>query len=323
MPSCVQSQYSPAKHFLLSIGGARWKEINLVMFTVFVDDSGTDPKQAVAIASALVIPSRRIEALEKEWEELKDKKGFVCFHSSPCASKNPKEEFANWSDKDVRSLFVRVRQLTKKYGVKAISYGVHRSDYDAVLPQQMRDEGGQNHYTWAIRVVLDELDKWAFREREADPFEYLIDWVDPKAEKLRKEEIEMVFARKESVFPGRYEGHYEFKKSCDFAGLQCADLLAWSCYQISLDAFTQKVPHPLASAAFYDFENHRPGWLMAVTQTKEQLTKWAAEQMEDTEASRNHREWLNRYRLSKVKQRVAPKKRTASTPRSSKYLNPV
>jgi hypothetical protein len=277
------------------------------MFTVFIDDSGTDPKQAVAIASALVIPSRRLVALEKEWDKLKSEKGFDCFHSSICASKNPNKEFANWKDEEVRSLFIRVRKITKKYGIKAISYAVNRSDYDAVLPQQMRDEGGQNHYTWAIRIVLDELDKWAFKQLEGDPFEYLIDWVDPKAEKLRKEEIEMVMAQKESVFPGRYDGHYQFKKSCDFAGLQCADLLAWCCYQIALDAFTQKVPPALAKAAFYDFERHRPEWLMAITQTKEQLTKWASEQMSDTESSRSHREWLDRYRKSKSKQRTVSK----------------
>jgi len=306
MPSCVHSQpYSHAKHFLLSVGGARWKEMNLVMFTVFIDDSGTDPNQDVAIAAALVIPSARLVALEREWNKIRAGLHFDFFHSSACAFKNPKTEFADWDDKHIRALFVRVRHLTKKYGIQAISFAVCKGDYDEAMPIEMRDQGGRNHYTWAIREVLNLLDNWAFWGKVSNPFEYLIDWVDPKSERLRRNEIEMVFAQKESDFPGRFEGHYEFKKSRDFPGLQCADLLAWSCYQIALDAFNQKTPHPLGNEAFYDFERHRFNWLFAMTMTKSQLSNWVSEQMSNPTLNHQRDEWAKRYREQKKLAKVS------------------
>jgi hypothetical protein len=37
------------------------------VFTVYIDDSGTAPDQQVAIASGLIIPAIKAEALDKEW----------------------------------------------------------------------------------------------------------------------------------------------------------------------------------------------------------------------------------------------------------------
>ena len=52
-------------------GGARWKGVAVVPFTVYLDDSGTSPSQHVAIASAVIIPASRLLLLEREWERLR------------------------------------------------------------------------------------------------------------------------------------------------------------------------------------------------------------------------------------------------------------
>ena len=60
MASCAQKQIlSPAKHFLLSAYGTKWKKANLVMFTVYVDDSGTADDQKTVVAAALIVPARK------------------------------------------------------------------------------------------------------------------------------------------------------------------------------------------------------------------------------------------------------------------------
>lgn len=79
---------------LVSTRGSRWKEVSLVMFTVYIDDSGTSPDQHVAIATALVMPAARITALDKEWETLTRKEGFSDFHMSICVARNEKSQFA-------------------------------------------------------------------------------------------------------------------------------------------------------------------------------------------------------------------------------------
>src|SRR5271155_4361077 len=45
----------------------RWRDVFLAMFRAYIDDSGTDPEQQVAIASMLIMPATRIPALDREW----------------------------------------------------------------------------------------------------------------------------------------------------------------------------------------------------------------------------------------------------------------
>ena len=74
----------------------------MAAFNVYIDDSGTDPKQKVAIASCIVIPAVRISALDREWIALKDEEQFSEFHTSECIANNPKSDFANW-DEDIKN----------------------------------------------------------------------------------------------------------------------------------------------------------------------------------------------------------------------------
>ena len=52
------------------------------MITVYVDDSGTDPRQKIAIASAVIVESRRVESLDKEVAGLFADEGFSYFHTA-------------------------------------------------------------------------------------------------------------------------------------------------------------------------------------------------------------------------------------------------
>jgi hypothetical protein len=109
-----------------------------VMFTLYIDDSGTSPSQPVAIATALIIPRIQIVRLEKEWDKFRSKENFECFHTSEFYFRNPKSEFASWDDNKQERVFRRVRQISKKYGVRAISIAVNKKDYDEVVPAEMR-----------------------------------------------------------------------------------------------------------------------------------------------------------------------------------------
>ncbi len=127
------------------------------MFTVFIDDSGTAPAQAVAIATALIIPQAQIIRLDTEWDGLRAKEEFDCFHTSEFYFKNPKSEFANWTDAKRARVFTRVRQISTKYGIRAVSIAVKKSDYDEVAPTELRSFLGKSHYSWAVRQVIGNL----------------------------------------------------------------------------------------------------------------------------------------------------------------------
>ena len=292
---CRRQPYSAANHFLLSIGCSKKKEFNLVMFTAYIDDSGTSTTQPVAIASAIIIPSKRISALESVWVKLAEKHGFTDFHTAVCVARNPKSEFANWDEKKVKAVIARIRQISKKFGVKAFSVAVNKADYDHVIPVEIKAVGGAQHYTWAVRHLIRLLDLWGADTGMSIPYEYIFDWIDPKSGKVEKSEIETVLAQEDTIHPGRYEGHYAFKKRRDFAGLQCADLLAWSCYQFALNKFKGVPLSPIADESFTDFERPFPldkEWLTALTVTRPNLEDWIKKESANPISQTRRAEWL-------------------------------
>jgi hypothetical protein len=84
------------------------------MFTIYIDDSGSDPKQAVAVAAGLIVPAKQIPLLDNRWSSFKTTQKFTDLHASVCAAKNPKTDFAAWDDDKVRRVLNRACQITQK-----------------------------------------------------------------------------------------------------------------------------------------------------------------------------------------------------------------
>jgi len=238
------------------------------MFSIYFDDSGTAPEQRMAIASAFIIPAAQLLALESEWRTLQTKQGFSIFHASPIAFKNKKEGYPDWSDIKRERVFARVRQISKKYSIApqgAASFAVHKQEYDDLVPDILKVKVGKDHYTFAIQEVLKMLDAWTKKRN----VEYIFDWIKPSDPK--RKEIE-------AVFEARGIKTFSFRSKDDIPGLQCADQIAWTCYQHALLEFFQKTPHPLAVLALNDY-GHRldeHDWLHAVTIRKPELRQFAA-----------------------------------------------
>jgi hypothetical protein len=233
---CVQVNFIvPTYHALVSAYGETWSERLLVMFTAYIDDSGTAPEQKVAMATALVIPAHRIIRFESEWNTFIEKWGIRDFHTSECAVANSKSDYAGWDRPKIDAIFKRVRQIIKKYGVRSYSLSVHKSDYDAVIPAENRPMFGRYHYTYGIHNLLALLDDWACRTGVEHPLEFVFDNMDGKSQKIEKQEIENALSRSEAARPGRFAGRYSFRNRKEVPGLQCVDLIGWTCYRFGLN----------------------------------------------------------------------------------------
>jgi hypothetical protein len=235
----------------------RWKEVLLAAFNVYIDDSGTDPKQKVAIASCIVIPAVKISALDREWKALKDKEQFSEFHTSECIANNPKSDFTDWDENKKSRVISRIRQIIKKYAVKVVSFAVNKLDYEQLAPPEVKEFTGEHHYSWAAENVLNWLDHWGDKTKASLPFEYVYDYMD---EGTRKNEIDGLMIRMENFYAengeaGRYS-NYGFRRRQDIPALQCADLLAWTCYQIALNYFNKTPLNQFAVDSFVDLKNH-------------------------------------------------------------------
>ncbi|MFZ0392520.1 MAG: DUF3800 domain-containing protein [Terracidiphilus sp.] len=300
MPLVCPSQYSMMWHSLVSGFGSHWRERDLIMFTVYVDDSGTSRGQPVAVAGVLIIPALQIIPLDKEWATFSAKYGFTDLHAAECAALNPKT-YPTWDEAKVEKVFWRARQIIKKRASKAFSFSIYKKDFDDAAPLESRKTGGQNHYTWALRNLMSLLVQWHGERRIPVPFEFVFD----RAAGRDKREIEMLMAQFDSLAPGKFEGHYQFRNRADVPALQCVDLLAWSCYSKSRLRYGP-VPIPrVAEESFDDFLRHRDGqWLTAMTFDPRGL-KEAFEMDRATIDEQARQEWYRNYKAK----RETPKRR--------------
>jgi hypothetical protein len=270
------------------------------MFSVYIDDSGTDPNQKVAIATGMIIPAPRIAALDREWDKFKQKEQFECFHTSPCLAGNQKEGFGAWDQEKKTRVLRRVRRIAKKYAAKAFSLAINKSDYEEVMPREFVELGGQYHYTWAIRNLLMILDAWAIQSSVTTSFEYIYHWMDPKAQKIPRQEIETVMAQAEDAArrsnAGRTYVNYSFRRDEEIPALQCVDAVGWAAYQSALKVFVAAPVSELAIESFSDF--HRAdgsGWLVALTISKEHLRDWVERERADGRGLERLKAWMRAH----------------------------
>lgn len=268
------------------------------MLTVFIDDSGTDPNQKVAIATGLIVPALRIAALEREWDQFKTKEQFECFHTSPCLAGNTKEGFGEWDDEKKLRVLRRVRSISMKYGVKAFSLAINKNDYEEIMPQEFRELGGRFHYTWAIRNLISLLDGWAKSRGVETSYEYIYHWMDPKAQREARQEIVTVMEQaeegvKQSGVKRTYI-NYSFRADEEIPALQCVDAVGWTCYQVALKVFAETPLSEIAAESFHDFyrfKSHEDRWLIALTIERDKLRKWVERERADGRGLDRLRAW--------------------------------
>jgi hypothetical protein len=254
----------------------------LIMFAVYIDDSGTAPDHAVAMASALIIPAKRIVALDKEWATFIGKEGFTAFHSSECVHRNPKSEFAHWDDDKVLKVTARIRQICRKYAVRAFSFAVAKDDYDSTLEAEMKELFGKFHYTWAIQHLLLFCNEWSASCGQTVALEYVFDWMD-RSQAKAKAEIEDVMYMYDRSRPGHFS-NFSFRRREDIPALQCVDLLAWSSYQVAHHHFFDKPLKPIADENYQGFRDFGDEWLTARSITRQDLRLWVERSVKTRDA---------------------------------------
>lgn len=308
-------------HMLLSTRGLRWRKVLVVPITVYIDDSGTSPSQHVAIASAVIIPAARILKLENELDKLKRREGFTDFHTSEFICRNYKSQYGKWDDVKHLRVFERVRAMTRKYVSQGFTFAVNKADYEAIIPSEIRKYVGTYHYTWAIRHVLTFVDGWRKAAGIEDPCEFVFDFMKPNDENRKEIEDVMEQAEEESLRKGGFTGtfvNYGFRRRTDIAGLQCADLVAWTNYQFALEKFRNTPLHPLAKVAWDDFAKmpttayksvaNRLEWNFSVAIKPKALKEWVAKEMAEGTSFRLHKEFEQKKQREKESRLESKKK---------------
>lgn len=262
------------------------------MFSLYLDDIGTRSTHKVAVATALIIPSARVPALESEWNTLRAKEGFDCFHASVCnagsKSTDEESEFRDWKEEKIDRVFERTRQISKKYGIHAISSAINKKYYDEEIPADYKKYMGRYHYTWCLSYAIAMAEKWRLfsPQRSKHPFEFIFSWMDEN-DNPAKSEVEDVMryserATSELGQAGDYE-HYAFRRPSEIPALQLVDGIAWACNRYALRKIHEKdIPvRAEQSWKYFGGDSGPDGWLLAFHANREQLRKYVQKEQAD------------------------------------------
>ena len=256
--------------------GSQSGRINIAVFTIYIDDSGTSPEHKIAIAAGIIIPKIQIAHFDAEWNKFLEREHISNFHSSVCLARNHKSEFANWDEEHVRKVFARVRQITFKYSVKGFCIGIHKQDYEDIVPADMKAAVGHSYYTWAVSSLLNLAHDWA--EKRSVPIEYVFD----EENKNIKREIEDALAFSEEIYEDHFLGHYSFRMRREVPCLQAVDHFAWACYQGFRRSRFQHTLNPIAAESFEGYQQAKgEKWRVIQSLNREGLKNWVAKKRND------------------------------------------
>jgi hypothetical protein len=270
------------------------------MFAIYIDDSGSAPEHRFAIAAGIVFPTKRIEAFEREWNALLGKEGVRELHASECVAHNPHSGFADWNDARSESVLLRAQQIILKYSVKAFSIGVHKEDYNELVPKEMRLSVSRSHYVWALSSVLGLSFDWA--SSHSTPMEYVFD----NTSKEEKRDIQEAMDYSESIYSDHFSGHYSFRSRKEVPGLQAVDLYAWVNYQAACDTRFGIPIKPAAEKLWFPFVlKDEKTWCIIQSLSREGLEMWVKKMYGSPEDLR-----LREYKQKRREKRMPKLKRT-------------
>lgn len=254
---------------MLSAYGSQWRERYLGMFTIFIDDSGSDPNQRFAIAAGIIFPAMRLELFESEWRRFLEKERIPELHASQCAAHNPESAYAGWENPHIRRVMLRAQEIIFKHSLQSFSIGVQKDHYDEEVPEEMWANVGESHYIWALSSVFGLSYDWS--SKHSVPMEYVID-TPSKQEKI---DIEEAIEYSDYIYPSHFVGHYSFRSRKDVPGLQAVDLFAWACYQAALRTRFGVPMNAIADELWTEFVMYKQEqWSEIQSLSREGLKAW-------------------------------------------------
>lgn len=279
------------------------------MFNFYIDDSGTAPDSKVAIAAGVVIPAVRLERFEEEWNRFLDKYKITNFHTSECLARNPKSEFATWSDLDVQRVFDRVQQLTFKYAIRAYCVAINKDLQKSFVPQRMWEGIGESPLLWGLTSLFSLSYDFAFSRSVS--MEYIFDSTEDKV--LKRDIREALEYSEQRGYGKHFVDHYAFRSRATCPGLQVADFYAWHGYHLALQHHYHTPTRNLALKTLGGFALKSAGvpekaWSTMQTQGKEDLQAWVRER-QNSEAVHNAVHYKTKLKEARMPKHKRPKQR--------------
>jgi hypothetical protein len=210
------------------------------MFTLYCDDSGTHAQSDVAIAGCYIATVEQWQHLKRNWVKVDAKEKFGVFHMADFVGKYKQFGEPEWQDEEKRdrTLWALIGIINARVRI-GIAAAVIKSAYDEIIPADLRERLGKNHYTFAVRMCISFVEQWRKRHGYiTEPIQYVFD-------QMTKGKGDIEDAMKIGASGGSdglrrygiYEDGWSFQSKKNVIQLQAADMWAYENYKYAMERY--------------------------------------------------------------------------------------
>jgi hypothetical protein len=224
------------------------------LHTVYVDDSGSDPKSQVASAAFCVSTVERWKEFEIEWRKIADCNGFdlqyfhmtefaACRRNSLCqqcrnGKTNTKEHpWQKWSNEKRENVLRRLAKAVVKHTECGFGIAHTKQDYEDHVKNSparalAKEPIGDEHFTFSVQQCGGRLAEWRYERGIDTPLNFVFD-NSSKAERREIAEVFFAAAKDRTKYQGGIEQWFEpdgvsFQSRKRLPQLLAADMVAWT-----------------------------------------------------------------------------------------------
>ena len=200
-------------------------------FEAYCDDSGTDANTPVAVAACYIASREQWDFFVRNWDEVREREGFDVFHmcefmAKPEAGHKP---FCDWDNIQKDRVYKKLASIINTRISRGFAIAVPKAPFDRFVFQEFKDGFAADHYTWAIRTMLDVISDWRAGNQIYDPMQYIFHHGS-----LSQDRIEQIWKSESklnsdltAVRYGMSPDGIQFQDDALFKPLQAADIFAW------------------------------------------------------------------------------------------------
>ena len=200
-------------------------------FEAYCNDSGTDANTPVAVAACYIASREQWDFFVRNWDEVREREGFDVFHmcefmAKPEAGHKP---FCDWDNVKKDRVYRKLASIINTRISRGFAIAVPKAPFDRFVFQEFKDGFAADHYTWAIRAMLDVISDWRAGNQIYDPMQYIFHHGS-----LSQDRIEQIWKSESklnsdltAVRYGMSPDGIQFQDDALFKPLQAADIFAW------------------------------------------------------------------------------------------------
>jgi hypothetical protein len=264
----------------------------MFQFEVYCDDSGTDANTPVAVAACYISSKEQWDCFVRNWDEVREREGFDVFHmcefmAKPEAGRKP---FCDWDNIKKDRVYRKLASIINTRIYCGFAIAVPKAPFDRFVFQEFKDGFAADHYTWAIRTMLDVISDWRADHQRYDPMQYVF-----HRGSLSQDRIEQIWKSESklnsdltAVRYGMTPDGIMFEDDALFKPLQAADIFGWQVQNHMRRTVIVGIPSSARKA--------HPNVRMTLENKSVSVAYFGTEQLEDVFAKaklykQNHGKW--------------------------------